>query len=171
MGKAFSDPSESLRGAWVAKLGQRRQIQGLVSQEFPGSNPGPRIPLLVKLIPSRAYPLTDASEGREDGDDPKAHRLGVRPHGGAPEEVGEARGEDGAVPLPLDAERRRGARPRGGGPDVRGEGGPVEGERRAPGAEQAVRGREEDGPGARREARGRGPPVPRGPRPERARGA
>ena len=30
--------------AAVAKLGQRRQIQGLISQEFPGSNPGRRIP-------------------------------------------------------------------------------------------------------------------------------
>src|SRR2546426_11960928 len=30
--------------AAVAKLGQRRQIQGLISQEFPGSNPGRRTP-------------------------------------------------------------------------------------------------------------------------------
>src|SRR3989454_9945251 len=28
----------------VAKVGQRRQIQGLISQEFPGSNPGRRTP-------------------------------------------------------------------------------------------------------------------------------
>ena len=30
-------------GARVAKPGQRRQVQGLISQEFLGSNPIPRI--------------------------------------------------------------------------------------------------------------------------------
>jgi len=35
--------------AWVAKHGQRRQTQNLFSQESPGSNPGPRIPLLGRI--------------------------------------------------------------------------------------------------------------------------
>jgi hypothetical protein len=33
--------------ARVAKPGQRRQVQGLISQEFLGSNPIPRIILIV----------------------------------------------------------------------------------------------------------------------------
>ena len=35
------------RGARVAKPGQRRQVQGLISQEFLGSNPIPRIFLKI----------------------------------------------------------------------------------------------------------------------------
>jgi hypothetical protein len=33
--------------AWVAKPGQRRRLQGPVSKEFGGSNPFPRISLLL----------------------------------------------------------------------------------------------------------------------------
>ena len=35
-----------ITGARVAKPGQRRQVQGLISQEFGGSNPLPRIFIL-----------------------------------------------------------------------------------------------------------------------------
>jgi hypothetical protein len=35
-----------ITGARVAKPGQRRQVQGLISQEFEGSNPFPRILIL-----------------------------------------------------------------------------------------------------------------------------
>jgi hypothetical protein len=39
--------------ARVAKPGQRRQVQGLISQEFLGSNPIPRIILLVVFFKGR----------------------------------------------------------------------------------------------------------------------
>src|SRR3990172_2597091 len=77
----------------------------------------------------------------------QAHGLGLPAHGGTSRELGEARQEGRAVPLPVDAERRRGARPGRRGRQVQGEGGPVEGERRAAGGEPAPVGRAEAGSG------------------------
>src|SRR5437867_11429423 len=80
-------PMETPTRAAVAKLGQRRQIQGLISQEFPGSNPGRRTPCdgrgsraVVQQLRRRGrlpFPLPpeqEVSHHQEDGEDDQPDR-------------------------------------------------------------------------------------------------
>ena len=61
----FMGPLAVRNDAWVAKHGQRRQAQDLFPQGFPGSNPGPRIPLRLKTPTDEdGRPRVHPREGR-----------------------------------------------------------------------------------------------------------